>query len=224
MESTCWTVIEGAARGDQDARSTFARTYLDVVRATLSARWRGSALIARLEDAVQDVFLDCLREGGALSRADRESGHSFRAFLFGVVKRVSLRHEERRQRERRETTALDEDAAPPIDPADDLERVFDRAFARSILARAAQRQRDDAKDEAAKKRVELLELRFHDNLPIRTIAERWQVDAAFLHHEYAKARDEFQRALRTEVAFHHQGPAPSLDAECKRLLTLLRGD
>jgi hypothetical protein len=43
-ESTCWTVIRAAAAGSSKDRDELARRYLSVVRAYLSARWRGSAL------------------------------------------------------------------------------------------------------------------------------------------------------------------------------------
>src|SRR6516165_9431539 len=42
------------------------------------------------------------------------------------------------------------------------------------------------------------------DLVIRTyLAARWQIEAASLHHEYAKARQEFNAALVVVVAFHH---------------------
>jgi hypothetical protein len=71
---TCWTVIEAAAGGSSAARDKFARTYLPVVRAYLCARWQGFQLIRAIEDTVQEVFLDCFREGGALAKADRDRG------------------------------------------------------------------------------------------------------------------------------------------------------
>ena len=43
-DETCWTVIKGAASGDQRDQSTFSRKYLPVVRAYLAARWRDAAL------------------------------------------------------------------------------------------------------------------------------------------------------------------------------------
>lgn len=222
-DSTCWTVIEGAAAGDEAARDTFATTYLDVVRAYLSARWRGTAHVERLEDAVQDVFFDCLRTRGALARADRGRS-SFRPFLHGIVKNVALRHEERRGREGRERDpgAIAEDRIEATE--EQLSRVFDRAWARSILARAADRQRRAAHDEASRARVRLLEARFSEGLPIREIAARWEVDATRLHREYAKAREEFKRCLHEEVAFHMPGTHASIEAECERLQALLKRD
>jgi RNA polymerase sigma-70 factor (ECF subfamily) len=52
------------------------------------------------------------------------------------------------------------------------------------MAEAAQLQqrRASARGPEAVQRVELLRLRFEDNLPIRTIAQRWGVSAAGLHH------------------------------------------
>jgi len=63
--------------------------------------------------------------------------------------------------------------------------------------------------------------RFHEGLPIRQIAARWQADAAVLHHEYAKARREFKDALMEVVAFHSPGPPAALEKECAELLELL---
>ena len=74
----------------------------------------------------------------------------------------------------------------------------------------------------AGRRVHLLRLRFHDGLPIRDIAERWGMDAAKLHHEYATAREEFRAALRAVVAFHHpDAPSSELDQRATDLLALL---
>jgi RNA polymerase sigma-70 factor (ECF subfamily) len=69
--------------------------------------------------------------------------------------------------------------------------------------------------------VELLRLRFHENLPIRDIARRWGTDPAVLHHEYAKAREEFRSALLDVVTFHHAGGPGAIEEACRNLLTSL---
>jgi RNA polymerase sigma-70 factor (ECF subfamily) len=101
--------------------------------------------------------------------------------------------------------------------------MFDRAWALSLLREAAQRQEEQARraGAAALCRVELLRLRFHDGLPILAIAARWQIDAATLHHEYAKARQEFKAALVEVVAFHHPGAPAEVERQCANLLSLL---
>jgi DNA-directed RNA polymerase specialized sigma24 family protein len=212
-ESTCWTVIRGAAAGDSSDRAELARRYLGVVRAYLAARWQGSPLLADLDDAGQDVFVECFRQGGVLDAATAGHVPSFRAFLYGVVRNVARRFESRPARA----------AALPSDLAANEEsqsRLFDRTWARSLMVEAAQLQRLRAHERGddAVERVELLRLRFEDNLPIRTIAERQGVPAAGLHHAYALARQEFKAALLEVVAFHQPGSPAEVEQEAAGLL------
>jgi DNA-directed RNA polymerase specialized sigma24 family protein len=170
---------------------------------------------------VQDVFVACFKAGGALDRADAAVG-GFRAFLAGVVRNVARQHETRRAR-RREQMPPSEFEVAARDAA--LSRVFDRAWAREIMRQAAERQaeRAAAKGEEALRRVELLRLRFHDGLPIRDIARRWNADPARLHHEYAQARQEFRAALLDVVTFHRPGAAAEAEEEAADLLRNLAG-
>jgi RNA polymerase sigma-70 factor (ECF subfamily) len=215
-ESTCWTVIRAAAAGSPVDRDDIGRRYLGVVRAYLSARWRRSPLQPDLEDAVQEVFVECFRQGGALEAAATGRVPGFRAFLYGVVRNVARRFETRPLR--------DASSLPEI-PANEesLSRLFERTWAQAIMAEAAQIQRRQAGDHGpeAVQRVELLRLRFEENLPIRTIAERWDVPAADLHHAYARARQEFKAALLEVVAFHHPGSPAEVEQEAASLLKAL---
>ena len=215
-ESTCWSVIRGAAAGDGSDRAELARRYLGVVRAYLAARWQGSPLLADLDDAGQDVFVECFRQGGVLDAAMAGRVPSFRAFLYGVIRNVALRFESRPARS----------AGLPSDLAANEEcqsRLFDRTWARSLMVEAAQLQRQQAHErgDEAVRRVELLRLRFECNLPIRTIAESWGVPAAGLHHAYALARQEFKAALLEVVAFHHPGSRGEVEQEAAGLLKAL---
>ena len=96
----CWTVIEGAAAGRKEDRDEFARRYVPAVRAYLAARWQASPFAQELDDATQEVFLECFRQSGVLERADRSRPGGFRAFLYGVVRNVALRIGTRRAQER----------------------------------------------------------------------------------------------------------------------------
>jgi RNA polymerase sigma-70 factor (ECF subfamily) len=215
-ESTCWTVIRAAAAGSPGGRDELARRYVGVVRAYLGARWRSSALRADLDDAVQEVFVECFREGGALEAAGAGRVPHFRAFLYGVIRNVARRFESRPVR-----------VAGPLPEIEGNEesqsRLFERTWAQSIMAEAARlmkRRADDGGPEASR-RVELLRLRFEDNLPIRKIAERWDVPAARLHHAYALARQEFRSALLEIVAFHQPGTLAEVEQEAASLLKAL---
>ncbi len=214
-ETTCWTLIHAAAAGGRADRDEVVRRYLGVVRAYLADRWRGSALRNDLDDAVQDVFVECFRQGGALEAAGAGRVPNFRAFLYGVTRNVARRFE------RRSAPIV----APPQVEADEesLSRLFEKAWARSVMAEAARLQRRRAQDggDDAMRRVELLRLRFEEGLPIRAIAGLWGVDAAGLHRAYALARKEFKGALMEVVAFHHPGSPDEVEREAAGLLKSL---
>ena len=222
-DSTCWTLLRDAAAGGEASRAEFAARYAPAVRAYLAVRWRGSKLLRELDDTVQDVFIECLRDGGLLDRARADRPGGFRAFLYGAVRKVALRAEARRARQltREPGEVVDLQRLPGGEEA--LSRVYDRAWAKAVVREAAERQSALAaqRGEAALRRVELLRLRFQEEMPIREIAGRWGLDAASLHHEYARARQEFRSALREVVAFHHPGSPAEVDRECAQLLSLL---
>jgi RNA polymerase sigma-70 factor (ECF subfamily) len=223
-ESTCWTMIDAAARGSTADREEFAKCYLPAIEAYLRSRWRNSSFRLLVDDAVQEVFVECFRTGGPLARADRERCGGFRPFLFGIVRNVALRFETH-SRERLATRGSEESFDIGAVAADEstLSIQFDRAWARAMLRRAAQRQEQSAREsgEAAMRRVELLRLRFQEGLPIRDIAKQWNEDPAKLHHEYAKARMEFKMALFEIMSFHHPGSSEEVEKECGLLLEIL---
>jgi DNA-directed RNA polymerase specialized sigma24 family protein len=215
---TSWDLIRGAAAGRSDDRAEFVRVYTPVVRAYLGARWRGSPLAAEVDDAAQEVFVDCFEADGALTRAEAARTDRFRAFLYGVTRVAALRIErERNTRRRVEGGGADSVIAETAADDPSLSRVFDRAWAGSLLRRAGVVQSDHARnDPEARRRVELLHLRFRDGLPLREIAARWDVEPAWLHHQYATAREEFRRAL-LEVVRAECG-AEGVEKRCSALL------
>jgi RNA polymerase sigma-70 factor (ECF subfamily) len=222
--STRWTVIRDAAEGDDAARGEFVRLYEPVVRAYLRARWHHSSGSSEVEDAAQEVFIDFFRESGALSRVESDRPGGFRAYLYGVVRMVARRFEKSRKRsiERAAGSRIDLDAVEGREET--LSRVFDREWASLVLEEAARHQANTAREkgEDARRRVRLLAHRFEEGLPIREIARLWDVDPAWLHHQYAQAREEFRRALEEIVRAHQGGAQADTEAECDRLLLLLR--
>jgi RNA polymerase sigma-70 factor (ECF subfamily) len=222
--STCWTVIRAAASGEAREREDFARRYAEPLRAYLQSRWREGPRAQEVEDAVQEVFVECFREAGALSKADEAHAGGFRAFLYGVARNVARRFEERAAA--RDARAAGSSAALDARPAEDpsLSRAFDRAWAQAVLREAVALHESRARDAGAGavRRVELLRRRFRDEVPIRDLAGEWGIDAEALHHEYARARREFLAALREVVAFHHPGDTPGAIARhCQELVALV---
>ena len=214
-------MLRAAAHGDSQARSTFVELYTTAIRGFLGGRWRRRPLADEIDDAVQEIFVECFKVGGVLERADAERGH-FRGLLYGVVRNVARRMEER---------ALDHGRIRPDESAwidqlasDDAGQttLFDQSWARGVMRESMNRMLTTAQDagEQAVRRCELLQRRFGDGESIRDIAAEWKVPAQHLHNDYRKARGEFYRSLREVVAFHASSTI-DIDAECRRLISLL---
>lgn len=215
---TSWTDIIGSAAGNVAARERFATTYEPVVRSYLAARWANVPLAAAIDDGVQDVFVECFRAQGVLERVNPETVPSFRGYLFGVLKNVARRYE-----------AKDRIASLPDQlEADDTSAsaAFDREYALAMMREASYIQAALAtkKGAAAERRIELLQLRFGQGLPVREIAKRWEVDPAWVHHQYATARSEFQESLECLIQQHEPRlSAAEVTQRCRDLLQALSG-
>jgi RNA polymerase sigma-70 factor (ECF subfamily) len=218
-DSTRWTVIQRAAQGRPEDRAEFARRYTPIIRAYLGSRWRGTPLYHELDDALQQTFVQCFKEGGALGRVDPSRDTGFRAYLYGVVRNVALKMERDRARskEQQASSGLDLQAFAAKD--DSLAEVFDRAWASALLREASEVQLAQAREggEAALRRHELLQLRFGEGLPIREIAARWNEAPEKVHRAYARARKEYRGALEEVVRARHGGGTASVERELERL-------
>ena len=174
-----------------------------------------------IDDGVQEVFVACFKEGGALQRVDASSDQGFRAFLYGVVRNVAL-HQERTAARRAARTQPAIDAELPAEEPS-LSHVYDQAYARALMREAAETMAAKARESGgvALRRVESLKLRFEEGVPIREIARLWGARPAELHLEYAKAAREFRAALREVVGLSERCAPDRLDQECEHLLELL---
>ena len=221
--STCWTMILGAASGDRIDRDLFARRYEPIVRGYLFARWGDGVYGWCVEDAVQDVFIECFRDGGALSRVDPERPGGFRAFFFGVIRNVALRFERKHARSLARKPSEEVEFAELKASEKTASKVFERAWARAVMKEAVDKlnERAASAGEEALKRAALLRLRFQEGLPIREIAARWDLPAEQVHRQYARARKDFKSVLLEVVEFYNPG-SNDLDAECSELLGALR--
>lgn len=215
--------MRAASAGDTIAKSTFARSYTATIRAYLGHRWRGTPHGGEIDDAVQDVFVECLKPGGALEGADPARG-DFRALLYGVVRNVARRFEERRAQQdgRSPDTSVHLDELPAR--SEELSRMFDRTWAQSLLREAVLRHVRAARrgDADYRQRYRILRLRHQQGLPIRDVADRLGVDDVDrVHNAYRRARREFRTFLRDVVRRHTGASDASLDDECRRVTELL---
>ncbi len=220
---TSWTLIRGAAAGSASSRDLFALRYMPAVRAYLQSRWRGRPISHELEDTAQEIFVHCFRDGGALVRVDADRPGGFRAFLYGIVRKMALTVEARRAREHERCADAQLEPEVLVAREASLSRVFDRAWALAVMKEAGELHRSRASEQGPRheRRVELLRLRFEEGKAIREIAEDWKMEPAKLHHEYADARSDFSAALFDVIAEHQGGSGESVERECDELLALL---
>lgn len=214
-------MIRGAACGDRADQAEFADRYGEMIRKTLGARWQRTPLLEFVEDAAQQVFVECFREDGVLANADPQRGKGFRGYLFGAVRNIARTFERQRMRSREMQPATDLDMSELAIDEVSCSAIFDREWGRMVLRDAADRQLERARTRGPRAvlRHRLLQARFREDQSIRSIAERWRVDPETLHHEYARARKEFRRALM-DVILDLQAETEDVEQECNRLLAL----
>ncbi len=221
---TCWTLIHDAAAGSSQACQTFVQRYESLIRGSLAARWQHTPYLVDLDDAVQEVWVHCFQDNGALSRAEPGRGANFRAFLLGVVRRVAQAFETKMARQLRRQNPDTFHPEQLIADETSMSNAFDRAWAVSVIREALELYQVGATATGGDclRRFELLRLRFHDGIPIRDIAKKWGEEAKRVHWAYARARQEFKTALTEVLGLHLSCSPEELEEECNRLLEHLR--
>jgi RNA polymerase sigma factor (sigma-70 family) len=222
-DSTRWSLIRKAAAGLPPAREDFAAVYEPAARAYFAARWRDAPLRSEIDDAVQETFLACFREGGALSRADSSRPGGFRAYFYGILRKVALSFERKgaQRRDRYPPPAPGLEELPADDPG--LSSVFDQAWASALVREAVQlyRERCEERGPGGRLRFEVLRLRFEEGLPVREIAARTGEEATRLYGVVKKAKQEFEEALFEVVRYHHPASEEEVISECRRVASML---
>ena len=213
-------MIRNAGAGDARQRDEFVRRYVPAIKAYFRARWPEAKHAHEVDDAAQEVFVDCFREDGTLARADEKRPGGFRVFLQGVARVVAQRAERKRGRAR-EQPDDDLDRIERDEPT--LSRAFDRAWALQLAREAVRRNHARARSGGSEvqQRLEILRLRFTEGLPIREIAPRLEMEVLRCHREYAKARAEFHKVLLEVVAERSGSQPEDVEQECVELMALL---
>jgi hypothetical protein len=144
--------------------------------------------------------------------------------LYGVVRNVARRYEERVARHGCHTNGksvyLDELPAQ----AQTMSRMFDGLWAKSLMRDALLRHALAARagDCRARRRWRILRMRHASDMPIRKIADAiGEPDVDKVHSEYGRARREFGITLREMVAAGTGKEGAAVEAECRRLIELL---
>lgn len=205
-------------------KESFAQRYGPVLRAYLAARWRLPTDHERVEDATQEIFLQCFKKGGALERAEPGKGGGFRAFIYGVARNIATMAE-RSYHRRRDSGALSKDAVEWAElEADEpsLSQVFDKAWAVMVTREARDLMARRAKDDSARRRLAALELRYQEHKPPREIADHIGQDVTQVYELLRRARQEYRVALlEIMAAYHPHAGEQELEERCVELLQVL---
>jgi RNA polymerase sigma factor (sigma-70 family) len=224
-DSTSWELVLRSRDGDFAQRAAFVERYGPALRRWLGRRWRRGGLVAHVDDAVQDVFLECFKLDGALARVERGERGTLRRYLHGVVRHVAARYERGAARNVRVSNSSSVDPDQAVNRGTTLSERIDRAWAQTLVRDAAREleARAEGLGEPARRRVAILRLRFHDGLPLREAAERLGVEADYVHHQFAKARREFRDAILVVLQRRHPtATAHELEQRVGELIDLLR--
>ena len=219
FDTTHWSVVLGAAEGDDAAREAFCQTYGRVIRSYLCARWRLPFEHENVDEGIQEVFLECFKEKGALTRADPE--RPFRAFLYGVTSNTAVTLERRWRRRDRDhgVSGFDPDRVERDEAT--LSQVFDREWARMVGQEArALFARRSAEGDASGRRAKCLELRYQRGLPPREIASQLDVKVERIYEMLHQAKADYRAALLEVMAQHHPG---ATKADLERICGELAG-
>ncbi len=221
-ESTCWPLLAGAAAGEGSARTQFVARYENLVRAFLSSYLGGGSFHDEIDDLIQEVFVECFRGGGVLHRTVHTPPKNFRAYLRGVSLNLARKWIEKR-RKAKEHISEGEVLELQHTTEQTASKVFDQLWAEGVVTDAADLMESRAlkKSFAARRRVELLRLRFHVGLPIRKIAHQWELPPRRVHKDFATAKEEFRKALADVVTVYCRGSQSDIDEECRRVLQYL---
>ena len=186
-------MINQAQNGDTDCRDEVARIYTPLIESFLHNRWRQTPLVSHIDDARQEILFELFRADGALDRFDRKIQSAFRPFLYGVVRNVVRRAEDRQRR--LPQPAGVEGLGHFTDDDRSLSQMFDRLWAENIIRQTMAAIKDD-------QLVDILRMRFYDGLPVREIAKQLKLDPARVHKMYANARSEFKYRLKDVFSFN----------------------
>ncbi len=231
FHTTHWSVVIKAGRSDSAgsaaALSDLCETYWYPLYAY--ARRRGLAA-EEAEDRTQGFFA-ALLEKEWIVRADPERGR-FRAFLLTAFKRHLGREREKERALKRggDRTALrldfeDGERRYSLEPAhlDTPERLFDRRWALTILARTMERLVQEAA--AASKAEQFAALKTSlpgggDADPQAEIAERLGMSVGAVRVAVHRLRSRYRECLRAEIAQTVDSP-DRIDEELGELLASL---
>ena len=210
--TTHWSQIELTGHQDPSIRTgalqRLLRQYIRPMQLHLGARVGLDAESA--EELVQEFLLNKVLRLELFARAEQGKGR-FRTYLLTSLDRFACNAA--RDRRARGCQSLEE-ISEPVDPAPEVSRVFDAAWAREVLERATRRMREDCHRRGRDDVWRVFESRLiapalEDAKPVvyEKLIARLQLDSASDGSNLlVTAKRAFARALRSVVGEYEKEP------------------
>lgn len=212
FQTTLWSRIEEAQRGEDDAVSVFVARYRGPLLAFVERRGFSHQ---DAEDLVQEVFLRLFARE-ALARADRERGR-FRSFILGIAKHVMSEERERRGALKRgggvKPVPLSE--APDVAAEEPVDTEFDQIWADHLLRRSLEELRQENP-----RQHQALQLRFQEGMAYQDIAAQMSRNLQQVKNDLHRARKRLVKAIKQEIA-HYSSTTEEYEDELKSFLSFL---
>ena len=219
--ATRWTLVARASGDDptaQAALSELCAAYYAPVIAFLRARGRDEDTARELAHA----FFEKVLAGGALGGADQARGR-FRSYLLGAVKHFLADRFDRARAEKRgagiEPEPLDETADAPVED----ERIFDRQWALTLIARALETTGAELRDAGKAQHFDVLKPWITgggETFPQAAAAQQLGLSEGAVKVAIHRLRQRFREAVKAEIAQTVPTPA-DIDDELRHLLAVL---
>jgi DNA-directed RNA polymerase specialized sigma24 family protein len=233
---TRWSLI-GRLAEEPDQVSVVMELYADPIARYLRAKFPAEQGSARLDDVIQEVLVYLMEHPDLLARArpgetPAGSASKFRYFIMTLAFNAA-RNAWRRQVHGKELnaamgdggeTTVAEALAVAHQPADELAKAMDRAWAESLMAAAWRDLRAWATDGTLEAEVpRILEMNLVEGRNLREVAEALSLPLATCHRRLARGRTLLQKAITDRL---RQAGEIAIDGDgvsaCEVLLTALK--
>ena len=225
--ATRWTVVAKAKGGDTAAKTALSElcaAYYAPVNTFLRAE-------GRTEDAARELaheFFARVLAGGALGGADAARGR-FRSYLLGALKHFLADSRAHANREKRgggiapEPLDTGTSAGLPLPSARDDDRIFDRQWALTLIARALEIVATELRDAGKGKHFDALKPWLTGENPAlsqATTAQQLGMNEGAVKVAIHRLRQRFREAVKAEIA-QTVPDAADVDDELRHLLAVL---
>jgi RNA polymerase sigma factor (sigma-70 family) len=230
--TTRWTVVlnagEAPSTSQAEALAQLCQTYWYPLYAYTR---RQGASIEDAQDLTQEFFA-CLLQRNYLDRADPNKG-KFRWFLLGALKHFLANQRERARSLKRGGRLvhlpLDEINAEKryqleLSTSPTPERIFDRAWALTLLERVREQLRDQFEKAGKRERFEKLASFLpggHEKKSYPEMAAELGTSEGALRVELHRFKATYRQLLRTEIA-HTVSTPTEIDGELRHLIEVMR--